>query len=98
MAALIAQVIVDARNEPCPKPILMAKRAVDKAQMDEVIEIVVNDHNAKENVLKYCWNHGQEVVRSWDEGADFHVVVKKSPEKLAEKPMPAIGPCGQRWD
>jgi TusA-related sulfurtransferase len=94
----ITQALVDARNEPCPKPILMTKRAVEKAQMGETIEIVVNEHTSKDNVLRFCWNHGQEVVRSWEDGADFHIVVKKSPEKMAEKPMPAIGPCGQRWD
>jgi len=93
-----AQLVVDARNEPCPKPILMTKRAIEGAQMGEVIEIVVNDHTSKDNVLRYCWNHGQEIVNSREEGEDFHLVVKKSPEKMADKPLPAIGPCGQRWD
>lgn len=76
----------------------MTKRAIEKAQLGEVVEIVVNDHTSKENVLKYCWNHGQEIIASREEGADFHLVLRKSPEKLAEKPLPAIGPCGQRWD
>ncbi|MGA1975050.1 MAG: sulfurtransferase TusA family protein [Conexivisphaerales archaeon] len=98
MDELVAQSVVDARNEPCPRPILMTKRAIEKAQLGEVVEIVVNDHTSKENVLKYCWNHGQEIISSREEGADFHLVLRKSPEKLAEKPLPAIGPCGQRWD
>jgi TusA-related sulfurtransferase len=98
LTELTAQVTVDARNEPCPKPILMTKRTIEKAQLGELIEVVVNDHTSKDNVLRYCWNHGQEVMRSWEEGADFHLIVKKSPEKMADKPLPAIGPCGQRWD
>jgi tRNA 2-thiouridine synthesizing protein A len=98
LTELVAQLVVDARNEPCPKPILMTKRAIEKAQMGEVVEIVVNDHTSRDSVLKYCWNHGQEIVNSREEGQDFHLVVKKSPDKMAEAPLPAIGPCGQRWD
>ena len=59
LSELSTQVLVDARNEPCPKPILMTKRAIEKAQMGTILEIVVNDHTSKDNVLRYCWNHGQ---------------------------------------
>jgi len=98
LTELAPQVLVDGRNEPCPKPILMTKRAIEKAEMGAIVEIVVNDHTSKDNVLRYCWNHGQEIINSREDGADFHLVVRKSPEKMAEKPLPAIGPCGQRWD
>jgi tRNA 2-thiouridine synthesizing protein A len=98
MNEVVVNLFVDARNQPCPRPILMTKRAIEKAQSGEVVEIVVNDHTSKENVLRYCWNHGQEIITSREEGADFHLVLRKSPEKAAEKPLPAIGPCGQKWD
>lgn len=98
MTELAAQLLVDARNEPCPKPILMTKRAIEKATVGEVLEIVVNDHTSRDNVLKYCWNHGQEIINSREEGEEFHLMVRKSPEKMAEEPLPAVGPCGQRWD
>jgi TusA-related sulfurtransferase len=94
---LIAKV-VDARNQPCPKPILTTKRSLENAQLGDILEIIVNDHTSKENVLRYCWNHGQEILSSRDEGTDFHLVVRKSPEKKVDKPLPVIGPCGERWD
>jgi len=90
--------IVDARSEPCPKPILMAKRALENAKLGDVLELIVNDHTSKENVLRFCWNHGQEILDSHEDGADFYLIVKKSPDKKVDKPLPAIGPCGQRWD
>jgi TusA-related sulfurtransferase len=98
MTEISSQVVIDARNEPCPKPILLTKRAVERAEMGTMIEIIVNEHTAKDNVLRYCWNHGQEIVKSWEDGADFHLLVRRSPEKMADRPLPAIGPCGQRWD
>jgi len=89
---------VDCRDQLCPKPILMVKRSLTEAPLGDVLEVIVNEHVSKENVLKYCWNHGQEVLKSYDSGPDFHIFVKKSPETRVEKPMPVIGPCGARWD
>jgi TusA-related sulfurtransferase len=89
---------IDCRGQLCPKPILMTKKALAEVQLNQVLEIIVDEHVTKENVLKYCWNHGQEVFKSYEDGADFHIFVKKSPEKKVETPMPVIGPCGARWD
>ena len=93
-----ATIIVDCRDQLCPKPILMVKKALSDAALDQTLEVIVNEHVSKENVLKYCWNHGQEVFKSYEDGPDFHIFVKKSPEVKVEKPMPVIGPCGARWD
>ena len=89
---------VDCRDQLCPKPILITMRALAETQLSQVLEIIVNEHVTKENVLKYCWNHGQEVFRSYEDGPDFHIFVRKSPEKMVDAPMPVIGPCGARWD
>lgn len=95
----MAEYLVDARNQPCPKPVLMVKKALEKAQLGDILEITVNDNTSKENVLRYCWNHGQEIIKSYyDENNEFHILVKKVPEKKVDKPLPVTGPCGQRWD
>jgi len=90
--------VIDCRNQVCPKPVFMVKGALAEAGMGDVVEVIVNDEGAKQNVLRYCWNHGQEISRSYADGSDFHVFVKRSAEKRAESPLPAVGPCGTRWD
>ena len=90
--------VVDCRGQLCPKPIFMTKGALAKGRLGEVFEVIVDDDGSKQNVLRYCWNHGQEILESYDEGADFHAFVKKSPEAKVDKPLPVIGPCGTRWD
>jgi len=94
----VAVRFLDCRNQTCPKPVFMVKEALAAAELGSTIEVVVNDEGAKQNVLKYCWNHGQEISRSHAEGSDFHVFVRRSVEKKAENPLPAVGPCGTRWD
>lgn len=70
---------VDARDELCPTPLLMAKDALRKAGRGELVQVIVNDRTSKENVLSFCYNNGEEIVRSWDEGPDFHIVIRKAP-------------------
>ena len=94
----LAASIIDCRGQICPKPVLMIKKALAEASFDQVLEVIVNDHSSKQNVLKYCWNHGQEVTRSNEDGSDYHIFVKKSPEKRVDTPVPVVGPCGARWD
>jgi TusA-related sulfurtransferase len=57
---------VDARDQVCPRPLLMAKTAIRKAGTGDLIEVIVNDHTSEENVLSYCYSSGEEVIRSWD--------------------------------
>ena len=98
MSETVTKFVVDCRDMICPKPIAMVKRMLAETPMDRLFEVIVNDDSSKQNVLKYCWNHGQEVIRSFENGSDFHVLVKKSPDKKVEAPLPVIGPCGTRWD
>lgn len=93
-----ASTTVDCRDQLCPKPVLMTKVALAEVSLGRVLEVIVNDDGSKQNVLKYCWNHGQEVLNSFANGSDFHIFVKKSPEKMVDSPMPVVGPCGTRWD
>lgn len=90
--------VVDCKDQICPKPVFMIKEAIAREEIGRVIEIIVNDEGSKQNVLKYCWNHGQEILKSYQVDSDFHLIVKKSPEKRVDNPVPVIGPCGTRWD
>ncbi|MDG6997898.1 MAG: sulfurtransferase TusA family protein [Nitrososphaerota archaeon] len=90
--------VVDCKNQICPKPVFMTKEAIAREEIGKVIEIIVNDEGSKQNVLKYCWNHGQEILKSYQINSDFHLIVKKSPEKKVDNQVPVIGPCGTRWD
>ena len=90
--------LVDCRNQLCPKPVFMIKGTLKEASLGQLLDVIVNDDSSKQNVLKYCWNHGQQILKSYDEGSDFHIIVKKSPEAKVDDPLPVIGPCGTRWE
>lgn len=56
---------LDARDLPCPKPLLRTKEALDDQNFD-VLEILVNNTAARENVCRFLTKSGLTEVR-WDE-------------------------------
>lgn len=76
----------------------MVKGMLADAKLGELLEVIVNDDGSKQNVLRYCWNHGQEISNSYADGSEFHMFVRKSAERKPDNPLPAVGPCGARWE
>ncbi len=49
--------IIDGRKLPCPQPLMMTKKAVDKGDSD-IIEVIVDNEAGRENIIKYA-NHAK---------------------------------------
>ena len=80
--------MVDVRDQPCPNPMLIVKKAMRTAQAGELFEVIVNDRLAKENVLSFCWNRGEEVMNSWEDEVDFHLLIRKSSTRNPNRGWP----------
>lgn len=50
---------VNAKNQPCPKPVIMTKKALEEAGV-EIVKTEVDNEVAKENVLKLAKSMGFE--------------------------------------
>jgi len=53
--------IIDATNIPCPRPIIMTKKALSEAAPDEQLVILINNETSKENVERFLRNNGISV-------------------------------------
>lgn len=57
--------IVDARGLPCPRPLIMAKKALTNNQDDETIVILIDNETSKENVLRFLTdNHIRTEIKN----------------------------------
>ena len=66
---------LDCRGMACPNPVLKAKEAVDRGDVDR-LSVTVDNAAAKENVSRFLSRMGYEVSVSGEEG-DFVVAGKK---------------------
>ena len=65
---------VDARGLSCPQPVLLAKRAVEKAP--EGIQVLVDNTTARDNIKRFAGNSGYK-IETEARGSDFLLTLKK---------------------
>ena len=75
--------IVDARNLPCPQPVLLTMKALEEA--DEVTTIVDNE-TARENVSRLANSQGCEVTTEHKDDGIYLTLAKKEVKPAEEEP------------
>ncbi|OJV45384.1 MAG: SirA family protein [Bacteroidales bacterium 36-12] len=68
---------VDARGTACPGPLLEAKKAIGKIEVDDVMEILSADEGTKVDIPKWCGKQGHEYLGAVEENGYFKVYMKK---------------------
>ena len=75
---------IDARGLACPKPVVMTKNALEEMEAG-IIEVLVDNKPAVENVSRFARNSGCE-VKVQEEGKNFIVeVTKREASEVSKK-------------
>jgi len=70
--------ILDLSGEACPVPLVKSRRAMDKMESGEILEIIVTNENSKANIVMAAEELGMEVKRvNRDKNGRWHVIVRK---------------------
>lgn len=67
--------MLDARGYVCPMPVIMVQKEVKEHQPD-VLEVLVDDHCAVENITRYAGSCGY-TTKVAEEGRDFRLTLQK---------------------
>ena len=69
---------VDARNLPCPMPILRLAVAMSSMQVGETVRLLATDEAVEADVTAWCGTTGHKLLQwGWD-GSTFWADVQKS--------------------
>jgi len=73
---------IDIRGQVCPYTFVRSKLAIEKMNVGEVLEIILDHKPAVENVPKSMENEGQKVMKVEQTGEkEWHIIVRKDKEK-----------------
>ncbi len=72
---------IDARNLPCPKPVILTKHAVDSGDF-EALEIIVDNAAAKENVKRFLTKQGYTQIDITQNGSDFVIQIGEATAEI----------------
>ena len=68
--------MLDARGLACPMPVIMVQKEV-KANAPELIEVLVDEHCAVENISRFAKNNGYNVtVEDLDD--EYKLILRKN--------------------
>ena len=77
---------VDLRGQVCPYTFVRSKLAMEKMNVGEVLEIILDHKPAVENVPKSMENEGQKVLKIDQTGEkEWHLVFRKDKQKEKKK-------------
>ena len=71
---------VDARDFPCPKPIIMTKQAVDSANPGEQIQVLINRESAKNNTLRFLQDNN--IPAEWKQDGEIFTIHITKPHDI----------------
>ena len=70
--------ILDLSGEVCPVPLVKSRRAMDKMESGEILEIIITNDDSKVNIIMAAKELGMEIKRiSKDKDGRWRVLVRK---------------------
>ncbi len=86
--------VYDARDLPCPQPVILTKEALEEVQVGEEIKVIVNSEVSLMNIKKFLSAQGHKLVEVRQQGNEYELFIKKgSPgeEKTPFQPTCELG-------
>ena len=82
----MATTVIDAKGQPCPKPVVMTRRALAEIGEGEELVVVLDNETSKDNVVGILCSQGVDVHVSGQDGV-YRVVGRKT-ARTSDAPQP----------
>ncbi len=81
---------LDARGQACPGPVILLKKALEAGESG-VIDVIVDNEAARENVTRFAGKQGCAIVSSEGSAPEIHVTVSAPPADAMDTAEPEPG-------
>jgi len=72
--------ILDVSGDVCPVPLVKARRAMDKMEGGDILEVIVTGDDSKVNITMAAKELGMELVRVREDYGKWHLIIRKKRE------------------
>lgn len=77
MAAITPDMTLDTSGLNCPLPVLKTKKAIEKLQSGQILEVITTDPGAKADIPAFCSRTGHQLMETVEEGGKIIFYLKK---------------------
>lgn len=74
----MADLTLDATGLNCPLPILKTKKALQKMESGQILEVISTDAGSVKDVAAFCNQTGDKLLNSIEEDSRFVFTIEKS--------------------
>jgi tRNA 2-thiouridine synthesizing protein A len=79
----MANTVLDVRGKICPAPLLLTKRKLESMGEGEVLEVVGDFPQTRENIQELVNRMGNQTLRVEESGGEFRILIRKSAKDVA---------------
>ncbi|MFQ6084982.1 MAG: sulfurtransferase TusA family protein [Candidatus Bathyarchaeia archaeon] len=72
-----ADEVLDVRGKSCPFPVLMTRDQLRKMKGGEILEVVENYPQSKDNIRRFAEKHGHKVLSVIKEKAYYRIFIRR---------------------
>jgi tRNA 2-thiouridine synthesizing protein A len=69
--------LVDARGHRCPMPLLMAKRALNRLDDGQLLQVLATDAGSARDFSVFARQSGHELLETEQRDDTFHILLRK---------------------
>jgi len=72
-----SNVILDLTGEVCPVPLVKTRRALDKMEKGDILEVIVTDEESKVNIIMAAKELGMEIAKIGTNDGKWRIIIRK---------------------
>jgi tRNA 2-thiouridine synthesizing protein A len=73
----MAGILLDVRGKICPVPLLLTKRKLESMGDDELLEVIGDFPQTKENIQELVKRTGNEVLKVEESRGEFRILIRR---------------------
>ncbi len=70
--------MLDVTGYVCPHPQIYTKKALEKLQSGDILEVVFDNPSSSESISAMCESNGNEIIEKIKDGGKFTFKIRKS--------------------
>ena len=72
----MADLVIDARNLPCPEPVIKVDREANGIGAGRTIEVIATDRGAIVDIPAWAMDRGYALAEEFEQDGEFHFIIK----------------------
>jgi TusA-related sulfurtransferase len=72
----VVDLVIDARNLPCPEPVIKVDRESNGIAAGQTIEVIATDRGSIVDIPAWAMDRGYVLAEEYEQDGEFHFIIR----------------------